>query len=333
MNSPLVSIIIPAYNAAQYVGSTLDSVTAQTYQNLEILVIDDGSTDNTMEMLNIYAKRDSRVRVIHKENGGVTKARLEGVAVATGEWIGFVDSDDAIEPDMYEILVSNALQYGADISHCGYQMVFPSRVDLYYGTGRLVEQDNLTGLKDLLDGSFIEPGLWNKLFRKTLFHTDVIDTSIKINEDLLMNFYLFREAGKSVFYDVCKYHYIVRAGSAATSKINENKLLDPIKVTKIMLEETREEPVLTQILRCRYLRQLISLATMQTTENEELIRPNRESARMKLKEELPKAMIDKTIDIRTKLKVLWAGLLPGCYGWTHALYLKMTGLDRIYEIS
>ena len=164
-----ISIIIPAYNLEDYLGATLESVLAQTHRTIEIIVVNDGSKDGTGAVADRYAQKDSRVRVIHKENGGVTSARLRGVAEATGEWIGFVDGDDLVEPWIYEHLLKNALKYTADISHCGYQMVFPNRVDYYYNTGRLVQQDRASGLNDLIRGQFVEPGLCNKLYRRELF--------------------------------------------------------------------------------------------------------------------------------------------------------------------
>ena len=111
-----ISIIIPAYNIEQYIGATLDSVLAQSYSNLEVIVVDDGSRDGTGNVIDRYAQKDHRIIAIHKENGGVTSARLRGVAEASGEWIGFVDGDDYIEPQMYERLLENALKYNADIS-------------------------------------------------------------------------------------------------------------------------------------------------------------------------------------------------------------------------
>ena len=130
-----ISIIVPAYNIETYLARTLDSVLAQTYQNIEVIVVNDGSKDGTGAVIDRYAAQDHRVKAIHKENGGVTSARFRGVAEATGDWIGFVDGDDTIEPQMYGRLLENALKYGADISHCGYRMVFLSRVDYYYNTG------------------------------------------------------------------------------------------------------------------------------------------------------------------------------------------------------
>ena len=118
MNGKL-SVIVPAYNNALWLPRCLDSILSQTYSDLEVLVVDDGSKDNTPEVLREYEARDSRIRGIRKENGGVTSARLRGLAEATGDWIGFVDADDEIEPQMYGRLMENARKYHADISHCG----------------------------------------------------------------------------------------------------------------------------------------------------------------------------------------------------------------------
>ena len=120
---PLISVVVPAYNIAPYVEKSIASIIAQTYRNMEIIIVDDGSRDETGRILDDLAEKDSRIRVIHKENGGVTSARLRGIAEATGEWIGFVDGDDYIEPQMYERLLNNAFKYGAQITP--YRWYFP----------------------------------------------------------------------------------------------------------------------------------------------------------------------------------------------------------------
>ena len=237
----MISVIVPAFNVETTIIRTLDSILAQTYSEIEVIVVDDGSTDETGRIIDTYSSRHERVIVIHTQNQGVTAARLAGVEQASGEWIGFVDGDDEIEPDMYEMLLKNAEQYGADISHCGYQMIFADgRVSCFHNTGCLVQQDRKKGLKDLLDGSVVEPGLWNKLFHKTLFHsllhTEVMDRSIKINEDLLMNYILFSNANMSIFQDTCKYHYLVRNTSASRVSLNQQKVFDPIRVKQLILD-------------------------------------------------------------------------------------------------
>ncbi len=231
----LISIIVPVYNTAPYLSRCLESIFTQTYENIEVIAVDDGSTDDSLEILNQITQKHPRLRVIHQSNSGVTAARLNGVRAARGEYIGFVDSDDEIEADMYERLIKNAEAYQAEISHCGYQMVFADgRINKFYGTDLLAKQDKTTALKELLSGSRIEPGLCNKLFRNTLFHSllhhDMMPTDIKINEDLLMNYILFSNADSTVFEDVCPYYYMVRGDSASRAPLNYHRIWDPITV-------------------------------------------------------------------------------------------------------
>lgn len=227
----LISVIVPVYNVADDLPRCLDSILAQHYPNIEIITVDDGSSDHSGEVLDQYAQLHPSIHVIHQKNGGVTSARLRGVAEASGEWIGFVDGDDEIEPDMYERLLDNALKYEAEISHCGYQMCFPDgRVNYFHNTRILEKQDKITALRELLSGERVEPGLWNKLFHKSLFEGLSMPLDIRINEDLLMNFYLFSHAKQTVFDDWCPYHYIVRSTSASRAALNDHKIYDPIRV-------------------------------------------------------------------------------------------------------
>lgn len=240
----MISIIVPVYNLEEYVSQTMDSILGQTYSDIEVIIVDDGSTDNTGKIADEYKKKDSRIKVLHKRNEGVTKARIEGVKHANGEWIGFVDGDDIIAPEMYEKLVANAEKYHSQISHCGYQMHFPNgRVHFFYNTGKSIVQDTSRGIKDLLSGSFVEPGLWNKIYQKKLFE-DIekkMDFSIKNNEDLLMNYFLFANSSKSIYEDFCPYYYMIRYESASRGRLDYNKIFDPIKVRKIIYEETNGE--------------------------------------------------------------------------------------------
>lgn len=236
-----LSIIIPVYNLESYIERCVKSIRTQTHENLEIIIVDDGSTDNSKKVIEKISKLDKRIVSIYKDNGGVTSARLMGIKHATGDWIGFVDGDDEIENDMYDFLLENALIYDAEISHCGYQMIFSDgRINFFHNSETLRIQDNATSIKDLLDGKIVEPGLWNKLYKRKLFDnildSTIIDTDIKINEDLLMNYYLFSKSKLSVFADVCKYRYLVRNTSVSRTKLDQNKIFDPIKVKRIILE-------------------------------------------------------------------------------------------------
>lgn len=332
----LISIVIPAYNIENYISKTLDSVLAQTYQNLQIIVVNDGSKDGTGKILDEYALQDSRIKVIHKENGGVTSARLRGIAEAQGQYIGFVDGDDYIEPQMYSRLLENMVTHEADISHCGYQMVFPNgKVDYYHNSGKQMLRQGHQGCSDILEGGFVEPGLWNKLYRWELFEglAEWMDTSIRINEDLLMNFYLFRKADICVFEDVCPYHYMLRQGSAAVSRLNEHKLKDPLKVQQILDRETKENPLWNSAVQRRLMYQLVGSATIPLGNQKDLIKPFRKEARKELRRNLWKTLKGNACGLKLKMMVLWVAIWPDSYGWVHRTYAKMTGLDKKYAVE
>lgn len=330
MNKILISIVIPAYNLEKELSRTLDSVLAQTYSNIEVIVVNDGSKDGTGAVIDIYSAKDSRVKAIHKENGGVTSARLRGVAEATGDWIGFVDGDDYIEPDMYARLMKNALEHGADISHCGYRMVFPNgRVDWYYNTGRYAEQTTENGLRDLVSGEFVEPGVVNKLYRKDLFGSleQQMDTSIKNNEDALMNYWLFKAAKKAVYEDFCPYHYLLRPNSAANTALNIYQLTDPIKVSRAIWQDWP-----CAVTLARLTRQLIALATMADGKHGDLIRPHRKVARKELRGLLKQALREN-IGIKMKIMVMWASVWPASYGLAHRIHSRVTGNDKKFDLE
>lgn len=332
----LISVIIPAYNIEAYIAKTLDSVLAQTHEHLEIIVVNDGSKDGTGGVLDAYAARDCRIKVIHKENGGVSSARLRGVAEAAGAWIGFVDGDDYVEPQMYARLLENARKHHAQISHCGYQMVFPSgKTDYYYNTGKIIPQPGEQGCTDLLRGHQVEPGLWNKLYRRELFEglEKWLDTSIRINEDLLMNFYLFRKAKMAVFEDVCPYHYVLRKGSAATSRVNAHKLQDPLKVRHLLLKETEGVPQWYEAVEGHLIYQLITGATMGLGDQKDLIRPHRRAVRKELRHRLPGILRGRTVGVKTKIMALWAAVWPASYQVVHWIYARMTGVDKKYSVE
>ncbi len=233
-----ISVVVPAYNIGPWLPRCLDSILAQTYENIEVIVVNDGSSDDTKAVLDAYAASHEKVKVIHKENGGVTSARLRGIQESTGDWIGFIDGDDEIAPHMYARLLENAHAHNADISHCGHQVLFPDgRVEKVHGTGNLRLQDHVTALQDLLDGGSIESSLCTKLFRRELFRglEGFMDPAIRNNEDLLMNYYLFDKANSAVYEDFCPYSYILRKGSASYNRFNEHSLFDPIRVRQKIL--------------------------------------------------------------------------------------------------
>lgn len=239
METQWITVVVPAYNNGKDLPRCLDSLLAQTHRELEIIVVNDGSTDDTAQVLDSYMAKYQQIQAIHQENRGVTGARLAGVALAKGTWVSFVDGDDAVDDHMYAHLLENAQKEQADIAHCGHQTLFPDgRIAYVHNTGAYRVQDHFTGIRELLDGGQIEGSLCTKLFRRELFQglPEWIDTSIKNGEDYLMNYYLFSRANRAVYEDFCPYHYILRQGSASFRQFNEHSLFDPIRARMLILQ-------------------------------------------------------------------------------------------------
>lgn len=315
-----ISVIVPVYNLEKELPRCLQSILTQTHRNLEVIAVDDGSSDGSREVLTEFAARDGRVKPVFKENGGVTSARLRGVVESSGDWVGFVDGDDEIEPDMYERLLANAGQYGADISHCGYRMVFADgRVNFFHNTGAVREQNRETAIRDLLEGSLVEPGLCNKLYRRALFEDlpRKTDASIRINEDLLMNYYLFSASEKAVFEDWCPYHYIVRGTSASRSKLNEHRMYDPVRVKQIILEDAPEE--LLPDARRAYVNTCVYSYCGLTMEREHPVAEPKKRLRSLLAEH-PRwcALLPK----RTRLLAGMIVKTPALFDWVYPAYVR-----------
>lgn len=332
METPLISVIVPAYNIEKYIVRCLDSIIAQTYKNLEIIVVDDGSGDSTGAIIDKYKEKDSRVIPIHKKNGGVSSARSCGLSVASGEYIGFVDGDDYIEPEMYEILIRNMMKYHTDISHCGYKMVFPDgHEDFYYGSGKLIEQNHRDGVRDLLRGDFVEPGLWNKLYHRSIVEgykeSSLWDETIRINEDLLMNYIFFSKAKSAIYEDLPLYYYILRIGSAATSNSRLYKLMDPKKVLESILVDVNEDAELYAIVAERYTRILLGIATQKIWRKEA-----QEACR--LLRERYKEFSDLTDYSRQISMMAWlGGHMIVAYRIVRKLYDKVTKVGEKYKID
>lgn len=326
MGKKKISIIVPAYNIENYLGRCLESLLAQTYQNLEIIVVDDGSTDQTAKILDTYAEKDKRIIAVHQENQGVSAARNHGLDFATGDYIGFTDGDDFVESDMYAFLANLLEKKRVDIAHCGYQMVFPNRIDYYYNTGTERFMNHDEGVYELLTGTMIEPGLWNKLYRAELFRAVRLPVGVQETEDLLCNFELFMLAKNSYFVDVPKYHYILREGSATTTVLSEKKHRDRFYVTSTMLERCKGHDALYGAAYEKYIRIIIENATQQNWQK------LRQEFRQHLKAEARAILREKKISRKLKGMVFGVTYMPGMYYLVRKIYEKKTGINHKYDL-
>lgn len=239
--SPKVSVIVPVYNLEKYIARSLDSLLNQTYKNIEVIVVDDGSSDGSRKIIEEYSQKDDRIISIFKKNTGVSDTRNKGLEIASGDYVGFMDGDDTIEPNMYQLLVKNAIENNADISHCGYQLVKPSEVVYYHNTGEKLVQNKIEGLKELILSQKVEPATVNKLFKREIVEDVRMHSDIKYNEDYLYNIEAFDKAKITVFEDKPLYHYILRKGSAVTTKkINPKRYTDPLKINRMVTEKYKD---------------------------------------------------------------------------------------------
>lgn len=224
MGNDLISIIIPVYKVEEYLEKCIESVLKQTYTNLQIILVDDGSPDNCGKICDEYAKKDSRIEVIHKVNGGLSDARNVGIAKAKGKYIGFVDSDDYIKEDMYEILINLIKEYDADVSICNLYDVIDGKEYIRNNENGIQEYSRLEILKEVLLDKNIQSYAWNKLYKKELF--DEIKYPIgKKYEDIGTTFYVFEKCNKIVVTSKPEYYYLKRSDSLVNN-VTESTVLD-----------------------------------------------------------------------------------------------------------
>jgi len=211
MPKAYVSVIIPVYKVEDYLEKCVDSVLNQTMKELEIILVDDGSPDDCGKICDAYSEKDSRVRVIHQENRGLSAARNAGIDFATCEYVGFVDSDDWIEPDMYEFLYRNITVNNADIATCGICGRTKTDGASEKNSGcKLVTVDE--AMPFILRPSEVDITAWNKLYRKSLF-SKLRFPEGKVYEDVYLIPRVFGRAKTVALSTVPKYHYYRRAGS------------------------------------------------------------------------------------------------------------------------
>lgn len=219
----MISVIVPAYNIAPYIERCVNSILNQTYSNLEILLVDDGSTDDTPAIVDRLAEKDCRIRVFHIENNGVSNARNTALDVAKGDYISIIDGDDWIEPTLFEDAIMAMNKHDADAFMFEYYVDYETRKDAHS------VNENLYGVIDSkkaiqysidVENRFA----WSKIFKKSLTDNIFFDTDIILGEDTLYICNVLANANKVVYSNKPYYHYIIREGSAVNSAFNRKKM-------------------------------------------------------------------------------------------------------------
>lgn len=242
MTDKLISVIIPVYNVEDYLVKSVDSVLNQTYRNLDIILVDDGSTDMSGEMCDTFAQQDERIRVIHKKNGGLSDARNAGLEIAKGDYIGYIDSDDWAEPDMFETMVLNCEKYGADVAACRYSRVYRDFVS-NQSTDLILHMSRDEALETYLCENIERPiynSVWSKLFRYELVKDYRFPVGKK-SEDIMYTTKAFCNMNSCVYIDKALYNYVCdRQGSIMAAKSGKHTLEDELPFFREGVEYVRE---------------------------------------------------------------------------------------------
>ncbi len=218
-----ISVIIPVYNVREYLGKCVDSVISQTFKDLEIILVDDGSTDGSGELCDEIQKKDSRVNVIHQKNQGLAVARNVGLDIAKGEWIAFLDSDDWIQPEMYEELINLANSYTAEIVSCATHRCESEDVPIPNLDNKIVVMNESQIVKELISTEILRFEVWNKLWKKTLID-DVRFIPKQVSEDVHFDRILFSRVDKIVHINKVMHNYRVNRPGSTNTYFRINRL-------------------------------------------------------------------------------------------------------------
>lgn len=219
MEKELISVIIPVYNVEDYLEKCIQSVINQTYTNLEIILVNDGSTDKSGQICDKYSKIDERIIVIHKKNGGLSDARNAGIDRATGKYIGFVDSDDYIDKEMYNIMYNNIIFNNANVSIVNRYYTFSDgRKELRYKIDDQIRiMNNLEAIEEMNNFSTFDMAAWDKLYEIKLFE-DIRFPVGKLSEDFYIMYLIFEKCKRVVFDSKPLYYYFQRDNSISRNK-------------------------------------------------------------------------------------------------------------------
>lgn len=256
----MISVIVPVYNVERYIRQCVESILEQTYADLEIILVDDGSTDGSGSICDEYKLKDNRVVVIHKCNGGLSEARNAGLDIARGEYIGFVDSDDYIEPDMYEVLYKNCERYAADLAAARF-VKFNTQGEVRKNFTENIEvfsREEMLRLFIVGDRRYeITMSVWDRLYKRELI-SDLRFPVGKCYEDIVFSTKVIEKSKINVYIDRALYHYRLREDSISGEDFNDynraplriiTDLIPELERRILFLDEKGEKELADE---CRY---------------------------------------------------------------------------------
>lgn len=218
-----ISIIVPAYNCENKIEKCIKSISRQTYDNLEIIIVNDGSTDNTALICQKLAHNDERIKVINQENQGVSMARNQGIKCATGEYIQFVDADDTIEPDMTATLVKTMRKYDCQFVICGYNQYKNGNKEIICHPDGEYDLEDFKNVFMEFYNTWMINMPWNKMYKKECIHTQ-FQSDINLGEDLIFNLEYIKGCHKIAVINYCGYNYYFENGTSLAGSFRKEKI-------------------------------------------------------------------------------------------------------------
>ena len=236
---PLISVILPIYNVETFLPRCVESVMRQTYKNLEIILVDDGSPDGCPQLCDAYAKQDERIRVLHKANGGLSDARNQGALIATGKYITFIDSDDYVKDTYVEYLYRLIEKYQTRMSLCTHTVVFENGKTIRYGEGgdEVLSTENC--LERMLYDDVINTSAWAKLYETEMVRQFPYPVG-KLFEDIATTYKFFMACGSIACGYESQYFYMLRSSSIVYQQFNPKKL-ELLEMTDWMADDVRKQ--------------------------------------------------------------------------------------------
>ncbi len=307
MEKPLISVIIPVYNAGKYLEQCMDSILNQTYKNLEVILVDDGSKDDSYEKCKLYAEKDNRVFAYHKSNGGVSSARNYGLERARGDYITFLDPDDYIDASMYDKLYAAIRKNGTEVAMCSYNVIRNNEVagrGFSYGKEIISASDFLKTVFEYKDKGVV----WNKLFAGECCINARFNENADTWEDIMFLVDVLKDPIKISIVDEPLHMYIQYPISATHGAFGDKQ----VSAFNVM-DDMYEALVGTDLIYpYSYFAVTVMLFVYTNVHVSDNISDKRRKKRM-MRKKLKKFFFKKTVNLKTKLRILFAVIFPRVY--------------------
>lgn len=326
----LISIIIPVYNCEKYLRRNLESISNQSYQNLEIIYVDDGSSDKSADIIQSFMEKDQRIKLIQQTNHGVSYARNAGLKAATGTLITFSDADDYVDERYVETMASAIQEEQADAACTGFVLHRPDMDVTMHGNGEKLVWSTDEALKQLLSGEYLDPGVVAKMFRRETVEGVCFQTNVKYNEDYLWLLEAFGRCKKVAFRAEATYHYVLHANSATTSISSLSRSRDTIYVSETAAKLPFSEEITSLLERKRLVGYLDNYNSLLYGKGREI----KEQKKLVRKKILDGKKTYGQLGMTKREQFFYYGikLCPGIYRWVYRGMKRILPDRRTFRI-